>query len=512
MPGRGDHLEVGLMKFAKINPKCRLVLLSATMPNVEEIGEWISYVLTKRETYVLQSSYRPCPLNIHFEKVYDQAGSYLANEEEKVGYAMEIIDYYPDDKFLVFSHTIDTGFMMQKALRDSGIDCEFHYSGLQKAERIALENRFRSDPKLRVVVATSTLAWGLNMPARRVIILGVHRGFEAVESYNIQQRVGRSGRGGLDPQGDAYILLPERQYDAHRARLRKPEPIQSHLLDESPGGKYKTLAFHLVSEIHHGDIKTREDVHDWYERSLAHFQKSALDDKVVDKVIDDLKRCFAIKEENKELLATSIGTISSMFYFSPFDVSDLRRNFKQLFDQGSQNDDLHVSVALAAIDSYGTGFANSREKEEMGAFRNQVILRYGDRYPDSIIKTACAYHGLMNGVSFKAMGSLQRNLQFEYNRLSQVLFTLDTMSGKWGKHSFFRTLQTRMAHGVRPELVDLVQLDGISKVRAKKLYENGIKSLEDVAKNPDKVKKALGMKEAKIKEICDQANELYLTT
>ena len=41
--GRGDHLEVGLMKFTQINPKTRLVLLSATMPNVEEIAEWVSY-------------------------------------------------------------------------------------------------------------------------------------------------------------------------------------------------------------------------------------------------------------------------------------------------------------------------------------------------------------------------------------------------------------------------------------------------------------------------------------
>lgn len=512
VPSRGDHLEVGLMKFAKINPKARIVLLSATMPNVEEIGEWISYVLTKRETYVLQSAYRPCPLNVHFEKVYDQAGSYIANEEEKINYALEIIGYYPDDKFLVFSHTIDTGFMMAKALKEAGIDCEFHYSGLQKAERVALENRFRNDPKLRVVVATSTLAWGLNMPARRVIVLGVKRGFDTVESYNIQQMVGRSGRVGLDPVGDAYVLLPEREFDLHRVRLRTPEPIRSHLLDESPGHKYKTLAFHLVSEIHHGDIKSRDDVYDWYERSLAYFQKSTLGKGVVDAVVDDLKKSFAVKEENGELSATAIGTISSMFYFSPFDVSDLRRNFKQLFEANEQGNDLALSVALAAVDSNVTGFANKREKEEMFAFQNQVILKYGNRYSDSVVKTAFAYHSLINGRTTKATASLMRNLKFEYNRLSQVLFSLDTMTGKWNKHGFFRTLQDRVAHGVQSELVDLVQLPGISKVRAKKLYENGIKTLEDVAENPEKVKKALGMKAGKIQEICDEANRLLMFT
>ena len=61
VPGRGDHLEVGLMKLTKMNPKCRIVLLSATMPNVDEIAEWVSYNLTGRQTYVLVSQYRPCP-------------------------------------------------------------------------------------------------------------------------------------------------------------------------------------------------------------------------------------------------------------------------------------------------------------------------------------------------------------------------------------------------------------------------------------------------------------------
>ena len=42
VPGCGDHLESGLMKFTEINPNARLVLLSATMPNVEEISNWVS--------------------------------------------------------------------------------------------------------------------------------------------------------------------------------------------------------------------------------------------------------------------------------------------------------------------------------------------------------------------------------------------------------------------------------------------------------------------------------------
>jgi replicative superfamily II helicase len=164
VPGRGDHLEVGLMKFTEINPNARLVLLSATMPNVEEIAEWVSYALTKKDTFCLRSKYRPCPLNTHYESYYDGYRKYDDIEGEKVSKALDIIEYYDQDKFLVFAHTKRTGELMKQACKLAGIPCEFHNANLEKKDRIALEQKFRTDPKLRVIVATPTLAWGLNMP------------------------------------------------------------------------------------------------------------------------------------------------------------------------------------------------------------------------------------------------------------------------------------------------------------------------------------------------------------
>lgn len=65
---------------------------------------------------------------------------------------------------------------------------------MDKDKRIKLEKKFKEDPKFRVVIATSTLAWGCNLPARRVIILGVHRGLTLVDNFDIWQEVGRAGR------------------------------------------------------------------------------------------------------------------------------------------------------------------------------------------------------------------------------------------------------------------------------------------------------------------------------
>jgi helicase len=108
VPKRGDHIEVALMKLAEINPDIRIVLLSATMPNVDEICGWTSN-LTGRDTYYLESDYRPCPLNIHYETYYDGDKGYWEKEAAKVGTACAICEYYPDDKFLIFYLNLPSG-------------------------------------------------------------------------------------------------------------------------------------------------------------------------------------------------------------------------------------------------------------------------------------------------------------------------------------------------------------------------------------------------------------------
>jgi len=510
VPGRGDHLEVGLMKFTEINPKARLVLLSATMPNVEEIADWISYSLTKRDTFMLRSKYRPVPLTVHYESYYD-SGRYDQIEEEKVNKALEIIEWYPDDKFLVFAHTKRTGELMKQSLRSIGVEAQFHNADLESDERAKVEDRFRNDPKLRVIVATSTLAWGLNLPARRVIILGVNRGISEVESHDILQMIGRSGRLGIDPMGDAYILVPESDEAKYRQKFSKPNRIESQLL-EKVGDKYKVLAFHLVSEIHHGTVSTTDDVHAWYKRSLAYFQNKALDETVVDQTLDLLRKCSAVWGEDGKWTCRPIGKVSSMFYFSPFDVSDLYFNFKNLFEDNKEDNDYFIATALGNIDGQRMNIVSRIEKEEMSMFATKVrALMPGKYFNDASLKASFCYFNLLNGVNTQACAATQRNLQFDFNRLSQVLQALDSFGGNWQREGFFRTLEGRITNGVPVHLVDLCRLANIGKVRATKLYDAGFKTVESVADMDfDKFKKIVNMKADAAKEVMDSAKKFAL--
>jgi helicase len=512
VPNRGDHLEAGMMRFTEINKNCRLVFLSATMPNVDELADWTSFILNNKHTVLLKSTYRPCPLNLHYEKYWDGERSYDDNEKQKVNMALEIVEYYPDDKFLIFSHTKKTCALMKEALTGAGIKCEVHNADLDKAKRNKVEKEFKTNKNLRVIVATSTLAWGLNLPARRVIILGVHRGLDEVATYDIWQMFGRAGRPAFDPVGDAYVLLPEKTYDMHKERIKKPQLIQSQML-AAMGEHHKVLAFHLVSEIHQETIKNRDDVHHWYKRSLACFQANELDESIVDHTMELLKKCGAVWEEEGQYTVTSIGKIASLFYFSPFDVSDLKKNFTALFDNNKENDDLSVAVALANLDTHRFGIVSKAEREEMSLFANQVHQAFGKgAVMEPAIKVAYAYHQMMNGNSNPIFVSLTRGLHFDFPRLNQVIQAIDGFTGKWQKTSWLRQLQLRVTYGVKGPMVELCQLPHIGKVRANKLWKEGLRDFLSIINSPERVRKATGLKTAEVDEILAEAKRLFASS
>ena len=121
-------------------------------------------------------------------------------------------------------------------------------------------------------------------------------------------------------------------------------------------------------------VKTKQDVKDWYSKTLANYQSKGLNDAIVDSTIELLIKCGAIKEEDGTYKVTSVGMVSSMFYYSPFDVADLRKNFMALFKANKEDDDLWVSMALGNVDSIKMGIVSKSEREDMGIYQSQINL------------------------------------------------------------------------------------------------------------------------------------------
>lgn len=114
----------------------------------------------------------------------------------------------------------------------------FHNSDLDRDERRVLEEQFR-DPGsgVKVMVATTTLAMGINTPAEAVVIAGLtHPGGSPYSVAEYKNMAGRAGRPGHGARGEAYIVAasdisPDQAW--HRYVMGAPEPIVSHFLSEN---------------------------------------------------------------------------------------------------------------------------------------------------------------------------------------------------------------------------------------------------------------------------------------
>lgn len=497
MEGRGDALEVGLMLFTKQNPNARIVLLSATMPNVEDLGRWLTR-MTGRPTVVIRSAWRPTTLGIEYQGYYDR-GSYQVQETTKVRAALGIVQQYKGDRFIVFVHAKKTGQTILDSFKRLGIEAEFHSADLDRDDRIALERRFKSGT-LRVVVATSTLAWGVNLPARRVVVVGVHRGMQLVDSMDVIQMVGRAGRYGIDPRGDAHVLLPESKLGAYQQRFSTVEPIKSRLrkLDE--------LAFHLTAEVSDGEVRTPAAAVEWHARSFAALQGESMDEgheaqeddtqaPSAWQVVSRLCRVGVLaRTPQNEIEATPLGRVAAHLYFSPFDAAWWAGAFRRLAEQGLTRDDMAIAWAVGEAPSFRRGDYIAKDlKDEHARFADNLsTLGIPDTEPTT--KTMALWYHLRGLEPPDALRPVLRGFQRDAGRVSQAISQIDRRVLRVLGTIYCELLGIRVAYGVNWEAADICRLPGIGPKRAEQLLGLGIRSIAQVVENETQVLRTLGAK------------------
>lgn len=490
MEGRGPHLECALMNFSKINPDCRIILLSGTLPNVSEVASWMREKLNKKNTFILKSKYRPCELKTHSLNYDSNLPSQIAISNE----CCDLINKYFNDKFIIFVHSKAQGNFIMQSLSSIGIESAFHNANLDKTQRDKIESRFKNDKNLRIIVATSTLAQGLNLPARRVIVAGVHRGTDIVPSYEILQMCGRAGRPAFDKQGDAYVIFPENNFQHLQKICLTAAPVRSQLLEVGNFGEYSNLAFHLVAEIHDGRVNTHDQAKIWLNRSLALHQNLKIRDSILTETFQKLSKSGIINfdENSKMYQVTSLGKISVVFYVNPFSVAAWAKNFSTIFTK-SKVTDVEVCLALANIGDNLVGSLSKEDKLIMNNFLEKVSKITTSAYPENILKYAYIYYGLLHGSTNPKYTAMAKTLQQDFPRLSATLQAIDGWSKKWNQNDFFRTLQKRIHYGVPTKLLDLIDIKGIGKIRAEKLYDAGFRNKHEIYKNINGAAKVAGV-------------------
>ena len=500
MKDRGDKLEAGLMRFTLINNGCRLVFLSGTMPNSSQIAEWVKG-LNGKETILIRSGWRPIKLNMKYETYNDRQGYYVSKDNLFAG-VMREVKRHDKDKILIFVHSKTDGRRIMTMLDGAGYTVEFHNADLEVDDRVNIEESFKSKDQgsVRIIIATSTLAYGLNLPARIVIITGMHRGIEEVSELDIIQMCGRSGRMGIDIEGDAIILLPDTQSQYLRNKIEHPGNIISQINDPLIAG------FHIIGEVVNKNVNTREDVYKWYGRTLASRQDMNISKEYVDQLVDYLIKNNAIREVDGRLVETEIGKACCYFYLRPDMLKDLMENWNKIFELKIEGNDFVLTRALSRLRLYDEMIVSKAEKGYIEPYHkaSKAMESSFGGSTEGQAKVGMAYLNMLKGVKgvevkdgnkiMNPLVSVQRGLQNDIERIFQAMMYIDAKYTKWGKGTYWNGMAIRIKYGVGPELVDLCRLEGIGGGYAKKLYDAGIRTpIELVTKKKEAIM-ALGAK------------------
>ncbi len=219
--------------------------------------------------------------------------------------ANSVLSRLPDGDLSTASHSLRDALM-------GGVG--FHNADLSPDERVALETRFR-DPlsDLKVIVATTTLAMGINTPAEAVVIAGLtHPGPSPYSVAEYKNMAGRAGRVGFADEGQSYIVAtgdpPPSQAWLHYIQGH-PESIRSHFLSASTDPQ--TLI--LRSLVTLGGSVLRQELLTLLENSFAIWQQvdrggPGWDEDALDRDLESLSRAELVDiEPDGQVSVTELG-------------------------------------------------------------------------------------------------------------------------------------------------------------------------------------------------------------
>ncbi|MEM0164538.1 MAG: ATP-dependent DNA helicase Hel308 [Saccharolobus sp.] len=554
-PERGPVVESVAIRAKKRN----LLALSATISNYKQIGKWLN-------AEPVATNWRPVPLiegviypeGKGYKVIFmDNTMKKVSGEDPIIAYTLESLS--KNGQVLIFRNSrkmaettakkianymtfipldvkgisdvleklesVEEGGSNEKESLKSLIEkgVAFHHAGLSKALRDIIEDGFR-ERKIKVIVATPTLAAGVNLPARTVIIGDTYRynrrviGFqEEISVMEYKQMSGRAGRPGFDEIGESIIVIRDKKSldkIINKYIMSTVEPIESKLGNER--AFYTFLLGILSSE---GSLTQKELANYAYESLL---QKTLVDiyfDRAITWLIDH----SLISEKDDKLVLTNFGKRVADLYINPFTADVIRKGL-----EGHKSSCDIAYLHLLAYTPDGPLVSVSRKEED------DLYELIEDLDCDLLIEEpyeADEYSLYLN--AFKT-ALIMKDWIEEVNEdvilnkynigsgdLRSIVETMDwlTYSGyqlarelKLEEHADnLKILNMRVKDGIKVELVELVQISGIGRKRARLLYNNGIKSLGDIVMDPEKVKNILGQKlgERVVKEAARLLNRIY---
>jgi helicase len=533
---RGPTLEVVLARLMQLSPSAQVLALSATISNANEIAKWLNAEL-------VTSEWRPVKLH---EGVYDAGVIYFGDGEKReirktvgvaaidlvlnvvkeggqvlvftdtrkksMNLATRIAKYTahlispPEKRSLkqVSNSILKTGEVTKVTQRLSelaGRDVAFHHAGLRYQERRIIESAFREN-KVKIVCATPTLAAGVNLPARMVIIDNYRRyetglGYYPIPVLEYKQMAGRAGRPKYDKIGEAVLV--SRGHEERTTLLDtyingEPEKIWSKL------GKESALRSHILSSIAMNLANSPEEIMAFLSKTFYGFQYDPKDiEGVVETVLEFLISENMVKEgKGKQLTATPFGNRVSELYIDPKSAVIIRDSMMDKKDKTT----VGVIHMICHTPDMEPIYLRRKDYKEMETFLDESLSEFLVEVPDpwsnpteyeqflSEVKTTRLMLSWMeetpedfiienydvgSGDIFRYVQSADWLLYSTYE-IAKLLSMKDVLP-------LVLNLRRRVVEGVKEELLQLVNLKGIGRVRARMLYNAGFKTISDLRRS-----------------------------
>jgi helicase len=534
-PERGPTLEVCLTLLRRRNPELQIVALSATVANATEVASWL-------DAESIESTFRPVPLKLGVYRegritftdlstrevpppgeavprlvrtVIVEGGQALvfvnsrrASEQLAAALAPTVARLLgPEGRERAREAAEELGTVSEEetegvrrlgALLPSGV--AFHNASLTHPERRIVERAFR-DRVLKALVATPTLAAGINLPARRVVVRDTTRyddslGLQApIPALEVQQMLGRAGRPRFDPYGEALVVArspedEERLIDSYLSA--PPEPIVSRLASES------ALRMHLLALVAGGAVGTPEELDGFFRMT---FYGRTLPITELREVVAGVRRFL---EEHDLLVpgsflrATRFGALTSELYLDPLSAVALRGVVEKApLGVGM----FPLLAAIASTPDLPPLFVRRGDEAELHARfvdeAEELLVKPEDPPLDlpfgtflACLKTACVLEGWIAETPIvelsERFGIGAGDLRTKVEDAEWLLFGAGRIAGTFQRR-LARTiddLALRVRYGVKEELLDLVRLRGIGRVRARLLYKAGFADREALRAAP----------------------------
>jgi len=570
---RGPTLEVTLAKLRRLNPDLQTVALSATIGNAEALATWL-------DAGLVDSDWRPIDLQkgvhygqaLHLEDGSQQRLSVHNNEKQTAAIVRDTLE--DDGSTLVFvnsrrnaeaaagrlANTVRPHLTAEERdqladiseeirdvsdtetsedLADAVADgAAFHHAGLSRGHRELVEDAFR-DRLVKVVCATPTLAAGVNTPSRRVVVRDWRRydgsagGMAPLSVLEVHQMMGRAGRPGLDPYGEAVLIASSHdEVDElfERYVWADPEPVRSKLAAEP------ALRTHILATVASGFARSRSGLLEFLEQTLYASQTddSGQLERVVDDVLTYLQRNDFLEIEGGELDATSLGHTVSRLYLDPMSAAEIVDGLRD-WERGASDS---TSASGSPADSPAeppadSGFTTASELAEdadgsddadadpddisaLGLYHlvsrtpdmYQLYLRSGDReeyemelferedellgptpsefeegrFEDwlSALKTARLLEDWATEVDEATIteryGVGPGDIRGKVETAQWLLGAAESLASEVDLDAAraISEARIRVEHGVREELVDLAGVRGVGRKRARRLFQAGI--------------------------------------